>query len=260
MHHGRRRARLDETRPNRAARRRALSVALTGLAVIAAAGLASVGTAGALSQPFSLSPASGPPATLVGVAGVGCMHGAVASATQGYVKITATTLPISVDIPVGIGGEWSGHFTVPGNSRDLPGLVAATCFTDGAASTTTTYSPQSFTVTSAATTPTTRNAVGTPEPTPGAGAGGAPSHPAVPDAPIGNAAGSGSGTAAVAASKLATTSGAGKTVPANTSSGSHHRLWLWWLIFAFVVLTATSLLLWHRNRPRTKDDTGLTST
>lgn len=258
----RRQFRLTPAGEGRRTRRRAIPFALVALAAIACTSVVSVNEAGALLQPFRLSPSSGPPGTVVGVSGTGCTAVPDGSAMHNHMKITSATLPISVDIPVGAGGAWNGRFTVPRNALGLWDLVAATCFPNGGPSTTA-YSPQTFTVTGTAatpTTPSTQRPVGTPAPTPGAGAGGAPPHPAVLSAPVGNGNGSGSGpgtadakggapAAAAAATKLAAVSGAGKAFAVGASSRSQHRMWLWWVVFALVVLAAASALLWrlHRN-------------
>lgn len=129
--------------------------------------LATTGEAGALLDPFTVSPSSGPPGTVVHLSGSGCAPGIVASPSQDYVKITSTSLSLSSNIPVAANGSWSGTLTVPTNALALPGLVVAACFTDGLPSLITTYSPHGFTVTSPSTppggtTPPTTNPVTTP--------------------------------------------------------------------------------------------------
>jgi hypothetical protein len=237
--------------------RRITPFALLALLAITLASFASIGTAGALLQPFRVSPSSGPPGTVVSVSGTGCTPGPVVAAGADYVKITSTTLPISVDIAVAGNGSWHGQFTVPASPVLGVGLVAATCFSDGVPSSTT-YSPQSFTVTAAPTTPpTTRRAVATPAPTPGAAVGGSPGHPTVPDAPAAGAGAGGSGssgsnagngagtgnTPTAAAAKLATVSGAGQGLAAVSTSGHHRSPWLWWLLAVVVLaIVATSFV------------------
>jgi hypothetical protein len=129
--------------------------------------LATTSEAGALLDPFTVSPSSGPPGTVVHLSGSGCAPGIVASPSQDYVKITSTSLSLSSNIPVAANGSWSGTLTVPTNAPALPGLVVAACFTDGLPSLITTYSPHGFTVTSPSTppggtSPPTTNPVRTP--------------------------------------------------------------------------------------------------
>jgi hypothetical protein len=86
----------------------------------------------------------------VSVRGTSCAPGPVLSPTQDYVKVASTMVPRTVVVAVRRNGSWSGRFTVPADSDIVPGLVAATCFTDGRASPTT-YTTHRFTVTGGAT-------------------------------------------------------------------------------------------------------------
>jgi hypothetical protein len=156
--------------PNASPRGRRVPVVLLVASVaLAVTTLATTGQAGALLDPFTVAPSSGPPGTVVHLSGSGCAPGIVASPSQDYVKITSTSLSSSANIPVAANGSWSGTLTVPANAPALPGLVVAACFTDGLPSLITTYSPHGFTVTSAPpgdTTPPTTTPVTTPAGTP----------------------------------------------------------------------------------------------
>jgi hypothetical protein len=146
------------------ARRLPLVVLVASVALLVPT-IATTGRADALLDPFTVSPSSGPPGTVVHLSGSGCAPGIVASPSRDYVKITSTALSLSSNIPVAANGSWSGTLTVPPNALALPGPVVAACFTDGLPSLFTTYSPHGFTVTSAPagrTTPPTTTPVTTP--------------------------------------------------------------------------------------------------
>jgi hypothetical protein len=138
--------------------------ALVALFVIVVTGLAVTSAAGAAVQAFNVSPASGPPGTVVNVSGTACSPGITVSSTQDFVRISSTTFVLATDIPVAANGSWHGTFTVPGNAAAVPGVVLAACFTGALPSLTTTYTPQRFTVT-AGPAPTTTPKPTTPKPT-----------------------------------------------------------------------------------------------
>jgi hypothetical protein len=142
-------------------RRRSVSIAVVVASLTLLPMLAGVHAAGALLDPFSMSPTAGPPGTLVHLGGTGCSPGIAVAPAQDYVKVTSTALSLSTNIPVAANGSWNGALTIPANAPALPGLVVATCYTNGLPSLLATYAPRTFTVTSAApppvggTTPTT---------------------------------------------------------------------------------------------------------
>jgi hypothetical protein len=137
----------------------ALALLVTAMALLVPT-LVTIREAGALLDPFAMSPTGGPPATVVHVGGTGCAPGIAVSPTQDYVNITSTALSLSTNLPVAANGSWSGSITVPATAPAVPGVVVATCFTNGLPSLTASYAPKTFTVTSApaaagGTTPTT---------------------------------------------------------------------------------------------------------
>ncbi len=141
---------------------------LSGLAaLLVAAGWVSAGAARAAITSFTLSPASGPPATVVIVGSSGCSPGLTVSAASDYVAVTAPTLQVSTRVPVTGYGLWHGSFTVPAGASPAAAVVAALCVSDGLPSLTTLYTPQTFTVTAppATTLPTTTTTPGTTNPT-----------------------------------------------------------------------------------------------
>jgi hypothetical protein len=128
---------------------RARRVAGTGL-VAMLAGLAAcyaAPAADAALTAFTLAPHSGPPGTVVQASGTGCNPGLVGSAQTDFVSVTAPTLRVVVQIPVHANGTWAGSFTVPANADAGRVAVGAVCVTGGFPTLTTTYSPQTFTVT-----------------------------------------------------------------------------------------------------------------
>lgn len=139
--------------------------AFVALFVIVVTGLAVTSAAGAAVQAFKVSPASGPPGTVVNVSGTACSPGITVSSTQDFVRISSTTLSLATDIPVAANASWHGTFTVPGNAAAAPGVVLAACFTDALPSLTTTYTPQRFTVTAGPAPTTTVTTPTTPQPT-----------------------------------------------------------------------------------------------
>jgi hypothetical protein len=98
---------------------------------------------------FALSPRSGPPGTVVHVSGAGCNPGLLGPPGNDFVTVTAPTLRVVVRVPVkDANGSWSGTFAVPAGSRTgTAGPVTASCVSSGLSSLTTTYKPQTFTVT-----------------------------------------------------------------------------------------------------------------
>src|SRR5262249_26776173 len=98
------------------------------------AGLASVGAVGAIEPAgaavtgFTMSPASGPPGTVVHVRGGGCAPGVLGSRNANFVTVTASTLDVAFRAPVAANGTWVGAFTVPegaGTASSAP--VTAAC-------------------------------------------------------------------------------------------------------------------------------------
>ncbi|MCU1465768.1 MAG: hypothetical protein JWM72_1696 [Actinomycetia bacterium] len=150
-------ARIRNPSPGAAKSARALVV----VSILLVPSLAGIRQAGALLDPFAMSPTAGPPGTVVHLSGSGCAPGIAVSPASDYVKITSSALSPSTNIPVAANGSWSGSVTVPATAPALPGLVVATCFTDGFLSLTATYAPKTFTVTSAP------PPVGVPTPTTG---------------------------------------------------------------------------------------------
>jgi hypothetical protein len=152
-------------------RRRAMFGMLGGLVAVCAFALPNTRADAGLLEPYDLTPASGPPGTVVSVHGRDCAPGLTVNA-QDYVLITATTLlPAAVRIPVAADGSWTGTFKVPANAAQLSAAVAAACFTDGLPSLLTTYAPRVFTVTAPPPPPNTAPSV--PPITTGRGVGGA---------------------------------------------------------------------------------------
>ncbi len=174
--------------------------------------LSSTGPAGAAPQPFSLSPASGPPGTLVTVHGRACAPGPVASATADFVRVSAKTLPVAFDIPVARDGSWSDRFTVPANARNSRGPVTAACYRDGARSSA--YVSASFEVVGATT------------------AGDA----AIGTAPNGNAGGAANAAAVAAGAQRPPAQGP------TTTTTTHRSTWIWWLLLAVVAGAATTFV------------------
>ena len=152
------------------ARRASLTLLVASVALLVPT-LTNVRAVGALLDPFAMSPAAGPPGTVVHVGGTGCAPGIAVSPTQDQVNVTSTALSFSTNLPVAANGSWSGSIAVPATAPAGPGLVVAACFTDGLPSLVATYAPRTFTVTSApapvgGTTPTTTHSTPTTAPTP----------------------------------------------------------------------------------------------
>ncbi len=147
---------IDVRRDGGAKRARRIGL-VAALAAFTVTSFAMVGEASAAVQSFHISPSSGPIGTIVTASGTNCTPTAPLAASGDYVSVSSTTFPLTVNMPVAANGSWHGTFTIPGNALALPGLVEAVCFSNGLPSTATIYTPQSFTVTGAAsTTPTTR--------------------------------------------------------------------------------------------------------
>ena len=101
--------------------------------------------AGAAVATFTMSPAAGPPGTVVHVRGRGCAPGVLGSRTANFVTVTATTLDVAFRAPVAADGSWSGAFTVP--ESGAPGSstpVEAACVSSNVLSLTTVYTPKAF--------------------------------------------------------------------------------------------------------------------
>jgi hypothetical protein len=127
-----------------------------------------------------MSPTSGPPGTVVHVSGAGCVPGLLASSDTNFVTVSATTLDLALQVPVGSNGSWQATFTVPSTGAAgldmLPAPVEAACVSSDLAALSTVYTPQTFTVAAGTvttptvgTTPTggTTPAGGDPTPTTG---------------------------------------------------------------------------------------------
>jgi hypothetical protein len=114
-----------------------------------------VGGADAAIGGFNVSPGSGPAGTTVTVNGTGCSPGLVNNA-QDYVTIAAVTVPpTTFNVSVASNGSWSDDFAIPSLQPTLAVAITAVCFTNGLPSLTTIYTPQTFTVTDPAPSPTT---------------------------------------------------------------------------------------------------------
>ena len=135
---------MNPSRPRRARR-------IAGVGVVALlAGIAACyapSAADATVTSFALSPHAGPPGAVVHVSGAGCNPGLLGSEQTDFVNVTAPSLRVLVRVPVGADGSWSGSFTVPADGIEGAAPVAAACISSGLSSLTTTYTPQTFTVT-----------------------------------------------------------------------------------------------------------------
>jgi hypothetical protein len=139
-------------------RRRAVGTLAAVATLLLVAGPAEL--AGAAITTFTMTPAAGPPGTVVHVRGRGCAPGVLGSSRANFVTVTATTLDVVFRAPVRADGTWNGSFTVPASGAGVLGSsapVTAACIATGVASLTTIYTPKSFTVTASAP-PTTRGA------------------------------------------------------------------------------------------------------
>jgi hypothetical protein len=182
------------------------------MAVFGAGAMTSGRAGAALLGSFGVSPASGPPGTVVTVSGTDCSPGLVVD-QHDYVLIAAVhLLPDARRVRVDASGNWHDSFTVQAGALLGTVAIVATCFTDGLPSLLTTYAPQSFVVTAPsppATSPPTTvagSAGGTapPSSSPSGGGGGSGGSSGSPSA-------AGSGTPSVGSSSPG--SGASSAAP-----------------------------------------------
>jgi len=277
------------------ARRRARAFPAVAAGLVALSWL-STGVAGAAissASPFAVSPASGPPGTVVNVNGKDCSPGSTNSAASDYVAINAPELQVTdMQVPVHQNGSWHGSFRVPaGSNAGIAAAVAALCVTDTLPSLSTWYMPQTFTVTAPApttttttapggttpTTPTTKPPTTTTPPTHGGGpspdGGGAPgsTSPVFGGFPPGPASGNaGGGTGKSGSAPTGSSTAKGRTAAARAADLSVPELpsarvagprglgWLSWVLLCALIAGAIGAPLWlRRSRRSVEEDDGI---